>query len=776
MKRSLTILAIFLAILAAALPAQATKVGALLVFVDGPDLTVKRPDGTVFDLKSGGVMMGDSIPVGSIIITGARTTAELRLVPNKSVIKLAKATQFTVEKLAATDASGTNAFAVGSGKIRMVAAKLSGEGYQIRTPSAVCGVRGTDFSLSVFEGLKDRLFVNEGAVDFSRLVGGLADLSSQVIVGAGQYVEALRSGSGAFSVLPATDAIFSEEFGDMDIPADRLSEVLGTKTELALAPSPAPTATQAATPAPDSSGSSDASGSDIPDGTREGDTGGTAIAAPTPAPTPNPLMEWLTDVLNMEIGSVTIDDKVWAKAVLQPNIVLGKVRAGLFLPIIYSTNIFDPADWYRPNGNDEWSFGFDYGWKENTLGALGDAASDLALKIRYFEYGNQKYDNFFVKVGNFKGITLGHGILMSDYANDSGFPAIRRVGLDLGFNLANKAKFGAELISNDLSRPELYGGRLLFRPFKNSKFGVGLSGVVDWSPASMLNTEAEPAKADQYGNPVITGVGLDFDLPVFANDLIAMKLYADAGAIVPYFRTAFSGIDAGYRWQVLWNDAEARPDNFGAVGGVMMTILTVLDLQLDFRYMSGTFRPNYFDKSYDSSRGTYAAQTATLIASPPATSPVTMGVYGEGSMGLFDDKLLFSLGYLWPWNPALGADVQAQLDATEDYLHAGIEVKQGLIPNFNVGGSIGYDRRGFVQAIVRGDLDGLTVMEALFDQNTSFRGELILPVPNTPLLDLAFIFSTAPARDENGDVVFIDAAGTRPSMVPVMAIETRFHF
>ena len=73
---------------------------------------------------------------------------------------------------------------------------------------------------------------------------------------------------------------------------------------------------------------------------------------------------------------------------------------------------------------------------------------DLALKVKYLEYGNQQFDPFFIKVGNLASFTLGHGMLMNDYANDSEFPAVRKVGLDLGMNVANKESFGFELLAN----------------------------------------------------------------------------------------------------------------------------------------------------------------------------------------------------------------------------------------------------------------------------------------------------------------------------------------
>ena len=68
---------------------------------------------------------------------------------------------------------------------------------------------------------------------------------------------------------------------------------------------------------------------------------------------------------------------------------LGTVKFGLYLPIIYKTDMFNPDDWYHPNGNDEWSFGISQFNSGDYLNGAIDFASDLALKIKFFELGRQ---------------------------------------------------------------------------------------------------------------------------------------------------------------------------------------------------------------------------------------------------------------------------------------------------------------------------------------------------------------------------------------------------
>ena len=52
--------------------------------------------------------------------------------------------------------------------------------------------------------------------------------------------------------------------------------------------------------------------------------------------------------LGFEIGSVTIDGETYAKAVMQPQFEIGKFRAGLYLPVIYQDNLFDPDSMVPP--------------------------------------------------------------------------------------------------------------------------------------------------------------------------------------------------------------------------------------------------------------------------------------------------------------------------------------------------------------------------------------------------------------------------------------------
>ncbi|HAE20698.1 MAG TPA: hypothetical protein DCG47_00015 [Spirochaetaceae bacterium] len=66
---------------------------------------------------------------------------------------------------------------------------------------------------------------------------------------------------------------------------------------------------------------------------------------------------------------------------------------------------------------------------------------------------------------------------------------------------------------------------------------------------------------------------------------------------------------------------------------------------------------------------------------------------------------------------------------------------------------------------------------SLFDENTVFSGELVMPVPGAPNLDLAFIVNTVIAREANGDIIYRNpGTDTIPKIVPAITLETRLHF
>jgi hypothetical protein len=200
MKRisfGLLVLLLLPALLSAQGKAPAAGQKLVLEFADGPDLKVTLANKNVLVLGTG-IQEGDDIPIGATIATGAGTTAELRLKPNGSIIKLAKSTSFTVAALAGAPQE-KNAFALLAGKMRAVAAK--GAQYQISSQTAIAAVRGTDFAFAVQEGSQAALMVAKGLVQFDKVDASGAVLAS-LPVAAGQAADAMASAFEAFQYSP----------------------------------------------------------------------------------------------------------------------------------------------------------------------------------------------------------------------------------------------------------------------------------------------------------------------------------------------------------------------------------------------------------------------------------------------------------------------------------------------------------------------------------------------------------------------------------------------
>lgn len=694
---------------------------ALLVYADDESaLTVITKEGT-----PRAAMMGDTIQVGETIRTG-KTTAELQLDPNGSIIKLSRNTTFKIEALASGGSQDSNRMSLAAGKIRTVAAKVTGkERYEIRTPTAVCGVRGTDFSMVVEEGKRDAVYVQRGLVEFARTSGGAVQ---SVLVGAGQFVDVFGA---AFLPAPFTMDQFTQEFQDLvnfiklnpetvpqaEAPATQTGEEPPENTEAAVIP-----------PSEDTTGPSE--------------------GKEKPKATESKLMGWLGDMLGFEIGSVAIDGKTYSKAVIQPVFSLGKLKMALYLPVIYTNDLFNPSTWYHPAGNNEWSFGSEY-WASNPGEGALDALQDLSLKIRYIEYGDPLVDNLYFKVGNLSSMTLGHGILMRNFANDADFPSVRRVGLNAGYDAGPWALEGA---INDIGRPEIFGTRVKLAQY------FGITFVADINPASAMSK----ADQDALGNPMLLGGALDIDVPILKMDWLALRAFADVAAVAPYTRTEVAGLETGLQYKTIYDPDRGSGfdalQNYGFMTGFMGRVLFI-DWRLEYRFYRGAFRPSLFDGTYERNRAQYAVDFINLAQNPVSQEATINGIYGEAGFSLIKDKITMTVGYLMPWSPT--GDVSFVDASKEDYIKAVLTIKRGLIPIYDVYGSISYERTGFVYALAKG--------QNLFDTNTIFKGEVVVPI--APTVDLAFILANNALRNETLSI-------TNPTYTsgPTLTIETRVHF
>jgi len=726
--------AVFL-VLPLALWAQAKPVEARLAYFENNSKKFQVLDGNQAPVEPKENMV---LAVGWTIKTGKGDIAEVRLTHNSTIVKISPNTTFAVKALGTTKET-PNVLSVAAGKIRTVAGKATGDDrYKVEGGAAVCGVSGTDFVFEV-TSYDEMLYVLNGLVSFFK------DTSPDKLIPVG-----------------AGEMMSFEDFTVRAIPADKLEQIKYENAFKQLI---------------------------VEDVERSTDGGKNTFEA-------GKADVWgkIKEILGMEIGSIIIEGETWSKIVVQPKFAIGKMKVGLYLPLIYNGDMFSPEDWYHPNGNDEWSFGFD---QTGVVDIVSDVVSDTFLKIRYFEWSDQRNPPF-LKVGNLDDITIGHGLIMQDFANDADFPAIRRVGLNLGLDLG---KIGFEYMVNDacnlvtlpllLSDPEfvpdvLTGGRLYFQPLDDGKkrdirtikdLAFGVSLLADLGAASGFD---DPVKA---GAPIFLNTGVDLDVPIFEGKLFSIVAFADAALMLPWFRyapdTAYLFADvpgwtgdpvpAGLAWKAVFNpDAdiaggEVPFKNYGVAAGLMGKAWFI-DWRLEYRYFTGVFKPAFYNSGYERSRSLYVTEVVDYLAnmSDPRFNALTMGVYGEGGF-TWDKVCSLELGYFRPWDASASipyADMQ-------DRLIAKFTLEPGVIPVVHIHGNVSYERTGFAQTLIGGG------DATLFDANTVVKAELIYPI--APTIDVALFYTTMALLDADGNPVY-DGSTWLPEMSTNLTFETRVHF
>ncbi len=656
------------------------------------EMYVRTPDGGEYNATQFG--FGEELPLGTTVVTLDGDYAEIRLDPNGTIIKIAENTNFVVDSLQGRDGATENAFSVAVGKLRTVAAKHDGARYIFKGATAVCGVRGTQFVYAVLPGQQEAAYVIDGVVDFTNAAGQTLALA------AGTMADALATTFQAFS--PPQNVVDSLLQGT-DFTQLSTNQVPGYTAETTQAPAPGETTPEAEGQAP------------------------AAPAGKTP-----PWLAKLLEFLGVELGTVTLpyqsdtglEMRTYAKAVIQPRFTVGKLKVALYLPIIYQQNMLDPNDWYHPGGNDEWSFGTDQaGWDRIVL----DVLNDLFLKIRYIEWGEQR-DPFFFKFGNLNDITIGHGTIMRDYANDADFPAVRKVGINLG---VDSEKLGFEAMVNDAANPQIFGGRFYFRPVAPSfNAAIGITALADINPEQVAYGETA-----QYGKPIFLNGGLDLDLPVVEGEALSIILFGDGAMLFPYFREPVAGtsIASGFaRDAILYN---GQLKNWGIAAGLLGNVL-VLDYRLEYRIQDGIFHPAFYNGLYDRISPDHVVELVSYLNDPsdPAYNVRSMGVYGE--LGFTLEKIFYiNGGYYWPWPINPGPDTPWP----DDTLHLELGIFKGLLPLY---GSVAMDRVGLAAPLMNGQSLNF------FDENLLFSGELVWPF--SPILDLAVQVTTNLVRDETG--------------------------
>ncbi len=346
-----------------------------------------------------------------------------------------------------------------------------------------------------------------------------------------------------------------------------------------------------------------------------------------------------TDVLIDSMG----DSETWNSLGFQPDLSLGKFGIGFDLTVHFklmtgtALDVF-PGDWVP-----------DY---ENS----GKTIFDLYLpKVMYVRYG-MRGDPLYAKLGSIDDLTLGNGFIVGGYANTRFLPGQRIFGLDFGLDgaLFNFPFVGIELLTGNLARFDVVGGRLFARPL----ISTGLPILQNLQIGTTLATDLDPGLYTDTNQDAVTVYGVDIFLPLLTGKAFPLAAFTE----------------------VAFEPNESSGFMIGA-GGRLVSIITY---GAQLRFLGAGFTPVYFDANYD----LFRSQKADLMAATP-TGDAFAGWLAKAGASLFDDKLYFSVSVDGPFKAS--PDTQLVPNSAEyPHLRGEVGMAEGLLAGFFVNGS--YDK------------------------------------------------------------------------------------
>ena len=727
--------------------AQEQPVAVLEFFTDARELQILDADD--FDVN---FFLGVGLSPGDQIITGA-TSVEIRIKPNNSIIRIDNNTRFTIEAIEGSNQVSEMTFGLTGGRMRMVAARLTGRDktYTIRTPNAIAGVRGTDLVIEVVPS-------QQPSADGT---GGRAP-SEQLTVLEGEVSFASQISGEQFSVVGGQSAdVFATPFLPVEVAPQQLVQLKEALDFDSLDPAQVPGQQ------PDADlGTDDTVESETAEELEIAEALNDPQAGASPAP-----FERLADVLGLQVGTVTFDTATYAQVVLQPRVEIGRLALRFYLPITYTRDLFDASNWYRPGGNNEWSFGADQDWSGDPQGALADFGTDVALKVHSLTFADRG-DPFFVKVGSLSSFTIGQGLLMSNYANNVDFPVVRNIGLNMGLDLNI---LGFEAVVDNLADPEIVGGRFFSRPIPDTlPVAIGVSAITDLGPASdIVTTDKNGAvltdnRFAKRGNPIFLNVAADLEIPIIRRDALGITTFVEAGGLIPILRNGVDArasglgkVDSGVRLSALFTKDDDI-QNYGVIAGARGNI-AVVDYRLAFRHSNGVFVPNFYGPNYARLGEQRAVSVVRYLLDEnnPTFDTVTQGIDGQAGLTIFGALDLVA-GYFWPWE--INGDGDWSASSNDEFLLR-VVANDGLIPlGFTAG--LSYRRTHVIATIAKWG----TYRDAnLFDAYTVLDGFVAYPL--TGFIDIVARVSTSVLRDENGRIEY--EPDGNPRIGPTVSIQTQ---
>ncbi|MBW2030322.1 MAG: FecR domain-containing protein [Deltaproteobacteria bacterium] len=146
---------------------------------------------------------------GDLLVTGIRSRISVKL-NDKSVFTLASNSKMTVDESVYDPKKDARTSVIGLlfGRVRFIVSKIKGKStYRVKTPTAVCGVRGSDFALAV---IPEKIKLSSGKKGLSRLAivsrahAQVPDLMTILVTGPGTSVTFAGTVGPAMAVGPTS--------------------------------------------------------------------------------------------------------------------------------------------------------------------------------------------------------------------------------------------------------------------------------------------------------------------------------------------------------------------------------------------------------------------------------------------------------------------------------------------------------------------------------------------------------------------------------------------
>ncbi len=294
-------------------------------------------------------------------------------------------------------------------------------------------------------------------------------------------------------------------------------------------------------------------------------------------------------------GLTFIDDDAYVRLQLQPDIPLGKVGIGLDLILLYNPYAEGIESQILAEDGETW----------------GNPSTWLRL-IRYVSYG-QPYEPVHFRFGELDYLTIGHGSIMSGYANYD------RRGLRLNLRKSDN-RYGVETMVNDIGNPSIFGGRAFLRPFQRGGNNPRKAGGLPSSENNNLLTRFELGATyltdinpnlQEDGEKPLTAVGVDVGFPIFERSTFRLDLYNDFTFLNPLSDTSESLLATAPIGENVDSQLETAPTEentatttnlaWGNAVGIGFSFTQTI-FKIEYRIFGDGYIPSVFDYTYESAK------------------------------------------------------------------------------------------------------------------------------------------------------------------------------